>query len=547
MFMLIAHKRNKILLTLLLLKKLDLKCMTINDATGSNDTDGLNATSEPNDGNSPNVTSGPNEGVDEVFYGELNDADGDNSESDLVDGDNLLSDDDEEEMVAIKNKSKLVEDLGLDVVLEESVHVSIEKNEDVRGLGSGEEMDYLDSSDVCSYETDSDGGIICKKCGGTDPNGTFELMVERPTESKKPKFRRLYMRFSALKEGFKRFCRSVISLDGCYLKRSFKGEILSVVGRDGNNQNFPIAWAPVEVENKDTWAWLLQNIQNDLNLGDDSKFTLISDIQKGLLEEFHQCLPNVEHKFCARHMYANWKKLHRGGDLQLLFWSCCKATTCPQFEQYSSRIGQLKKKTFDDLMLKDLQHWSKALFSTRSKCDTIESNFLEAFNSAILGAEFKSIISMFEEIRHYVMLRLVEHKKDHLAGKMSCAIELKKKKLEIHKGISAYCDLIWNEIEGYEVMCHQDISVGDIRGWTCTCRVQTEGAQTKFAQQAATSSPSTQPMPTSPHTQPPVLSMPSRYNVTAHGPRERTITYFVACLIFLLLLTVDIVMLLMIL
>ncbi|KAK8593843.1 hypothetical protein V6N12_045916 [Hibiscus sabdariffa] len=357
MFMLIAHKRNKILLTLLLLKKLDLKCMTINDATGSNDTDGLNATSEPNDGNSPNVTSGPNEGVDEVFYGELNDADGDNSESDLVDGDNLLSDDDEEEMVAIKNKSKLVEDLGLDVVLEESVHVSIEKNEDVRGLGSGEEMDYLDSSDVCSYETDSDGGIICKKCGGTDPNGTFELMVERPTESKKPKFRRLYMRFSALKEGFKRFCRSVISLDGCYLKRSFKGEILSVVGRDGNNQNFPIAWAPVEVENKDTWAWLLQNIQNDLNLGDDSKFTLISDIQK----------------------------------------------------------------------------------------------------------------------------------------------------------------------------------------------VQTEGAQTKFAQQAATSSPSTQPMPTSPHTQPPVLSMPSRYNVTAHGPRERTITYFVACLIFLLLLTVDIVMLLMIL
>ncbi|KAK9019590.1 hypothetical protein V6N11_054106 [Hibiscus sabdariffa] len=111
-----------------------------------------------------------------------------------------------------------------------------------------------------------------------DPNGTFELMVERPTEVEKPKFKRLYVCFSALKEGFKRFCRLVISLDGCYLKGSFKGEILSVVGRDGNNQIFPIAWALVEVENKDTWTWFLQNIQNDLNLGDGSNFTLISDM-----------------------------------------------------------------------------------------------------------------------------------------------------------------------------------------------------------------------------------------------------------------------------
>ncbi|KAK9038432.1 hypothetical protein V6N11_023301 [Hibiscus sabdariffa] len=401
--------------------------------------------------------------VDKVFHEELNDVDGDNNESDWVDGDNLLSDDDDEEMVAIKNKFKLVEDLGPDVVLEESVHVSIEENEDLKGLGGGEETDYLDSSDAGSYETNSDGGIICKKsahsfdfrfvsnrkekirvvckangcpflihtswdksdgcykiktlviehqCSITfknkranyklvgkhflskfrilpklkivemqklgreelkvelqkhtcikarkwalekirgsvvlefnrlfdyvfalrsvDPNGTFELMVERPTEVEKPKFRRLYVCFGALKEGFKKFCRPIISLDGCYLKGSFKGEILSVVGRDGNNQIFPIAWALVEMENRDTWTWFLQNIQKDMNLGDGSNFTLISDTQK----------------------------------------------------------------------------------------------------------------------------------------------------------------------------------------------VQTESAQTKFAQPATTSSPPTQPMPTSPQTQPLVVSIPSRYNVTAHGPRGRTI------------------------
>ncbi|KAK9008792.1 hypothetical protein V6N11_080270 [Hibiscus sabdariffa] len=113
-----------------------------------------------------------------------------------------------------------------------------------------------------------------------DPGGTFELMVERPTAADIPNFKRLYVCFSALKEGFKKYCRPVISLDKCFLKGPFKGEILSVVGRDSNNQIFPIAWAVVEVENRDSWAWFLKNIQYDFQLGDGEKFTLISDMHK---------------------------------------------------------------------------------------------------------------------------------------------------------------------------------------------------------------------------------------------------------------------------
>ncbi|KAK8571946.1 hypothetical protein V6N12_028012 [Hibiscus sabdariffa] len=37
-------------------------------------------------------------------------------------------------------------------------------------------------------------------------------------------------------------------------ERDFKGEILVDVGRDGNNQIFLVAWAAVEVENRETWA-----------------------------------------------------------------------------------------------------------------------------------------------------------------------------------------------------------------------------------------------------------------------------------------------------
>ncbi|KAK8601214.1 hypothetical protein V6N12_051055 [Hibiscus sabdariffa] len=248
----------------------------------------------------------------------------------------LVSDDEEEEILSIKNKFRAVtkkikkkpqvEDLGPDVALK-SVSPFEEGNEDaLGGLGSGEDTDYLDISDVGSYETNSDGDfisrsndmvffddstivprfelgmvfktqqqlkdalyayamasrfdfkyvsnrkektrVVCKKkcvllfymhgfykiktlvteqqCSITFQNkranfklvgkhflptirsaypyGTFELMVERPTIADRPNFKRLY------------------------------GEILSVVGRDSNNQIFPIAWAVIEVENRDSWT-----------------------------------------------------------------------------------------------------------------------------------------------------------------------------------------------------------------------------------------------------------------------------------------------------
>ena len=52
-----------------------------------------------------------------------------------------------------------------------------------------------------------------------------------------------------LKAGWKSGCRPIIGLDGCFLKTVCGGQLLSAVGRDGNNQMFPIAHSIVEIEN----------------------------------------------------------------------------------------------------------------------------------------------------------------------------------------------------------------------------------------------------------------------------------------------------------
>ncbi|KAK8627969.1 hypothetical protein V6N13_063684 [Hibiscus sabdariffa] len=208
-----------------------------------------------------------------------------------------------------------------------------ENEVDLVGLYSGEETKYLDSTDVGSYETDSDGNVVPKKMGQNSiANYKF---VGKYFISKL----RILPTLSALREGFKKYCRPVVGLDGCFLKGSFKGEILSAMGRDCNNQIFPIAWAVVEVENRETWAWFLNNMQYDLGLGDGDGCTLLSDMQKGLLKEVPVCFPKIEYRFCARHMYANWRKVHKGGDLQLLFWKWCKETTQSEFVKYANIIA----------------------------------------------------------------------------------------------------------------------------------------------------------------------------------------------------------------
>ena len=61
-----------------------------------------------------------------------------------------------------------------------------------------------------------------------------------------------------------------------------------------------------------------------------------------------------------------------------------------------------------ELMSKGPKHWSKAFFRVKSKCDIVDNNLSKAFNSCIMEARQKSIITMLEEIRVKMMTRIVE-------------------------------------------------------------------------------------------------------------------------------------------
>ncbi|KAL3523280.1 hypothetical protein ACH5RR_016114 [Cinchona calisaya] len=79
-----------------------------------------------------------------------------------------------------------------------------------------------------------------------NPRSCLKIKLARPTIEEKGIFQELYYRLSTWKNGFLASCRPIIGLDGCFLKGPFAGQLVSAIGRDGNDNMYPIALAVVE-------------------------------------------------------------------------------------------------------------------------------------------------------------------------------------------------------------------------------------------------------------------------------------------------------------
>ncbi|CAI9285045.1 unnamed protein product [Lactuca saligna] len=199
-------------------------------------------------------------------------------------------------------------------------------------------------------------------------------------------FSKFYCCFQGVKQGWIEGCRRVIGLDGCFLKGVCKGELLCAIGRDANDKIYPIAWAVVNVENKQNWKWFLELLIDDLHLNLGNGFSLMSDQHKGLIEAVKELLPYVEHRQCARHICQNLQKRFTGAIYHTLFWRASKATTEHAFKVVMKEIETLNPEAHQYLMEKDPKTWSRAFFQTGRCCDAVENGFSESFNAVIVDA-----------------------------------------------------------------------------------------------------------------------------------------------------------------
>ncbi|KAI3458545.1 hypothetical protein Pfo_015208 [Paulownia fortunei] len=283
-------------------------------------------------------------------------------------------------------------------------------------------------------------------------------MVKKMNPGSVATITRLFLQYSAQIKGFLAGCRPVIGLDACHLKGSYSGQLMHAIGRDGNNQMFPLAMAVVEAENKDSWTWFLSLLNDIIGRPEEMGWIYILDKQKGLTETFKSIMHDVEHRFYIRHLYANFKNLYKGEDLKQL-----------EFKKHMDELKALNMGAYEWLIREHPSSWARSYFSTNTKCDMISNNISESFDQYINDSRDKPIITMMEMIRQQLMTRFQENKEltNNMSGEICPKIM---KNLEQTKFESTNCEVRLARNLIFEVYVGIRSFIVDMKRSHCSCK-----------------------------------------------------------------------------
>ena len=148
-------------------------------------------------------------------------------------------------------------------------------------------------------------------------------------------------------------CPPVMFVDGTFLTGQYKGQILTAIGVDGNNQIIPLAMAFVEGENFLSWVWFFRQVKIAI-VKDRPNVCVIHDRHAGILKAVKTLRnPTVDEptpwkdlqsRWCMRHLGANFFSQFKNKRLMNLFKKLCKQNQERKYQFIWSKLDEFTKK-----------------------------------------------------------------------------------------------------------------------------------------------------------------------------------------------------------
>ncbi|TXG56923.1 hypothetical protein EZV62_018236 [Acer yangbiense] len=172
--------------------------------------------------------------------------------------------------------------------------------------------------------------------------------------------------------------------------------------------------------------------------------------------------------YCARHIYANFRKTYSTKKLKDLFWEASRAYDVHVFKRAMTDISIVSVGAKAWLEEIEPKHWSRHAFEPSIKCDHVTNNVTETFNSLLGDYMVRTYLNLLEYIRRLVMIRFQQRKEDCTKWKSKFPLTVNKK--IVKASLKSRILKIIHVGEGeYEVLGLTRAHTAKLKSATCEC------------------------------------------------------------------------------
>ncbi|CAH9135731.1 unnamed protein product [Cuscuta epithymum] len=264
------------------------------------------------------------------------------------------------------------------------------------------------------------------------------------------------------------FCRSILIVDGSFLKAYYKGTLLTACAQDENNQVVPLAFGICDTESKDSWVWFFSKLSESLPFRED--MYIISDKHKGIISATKRIFPHAMQGYCVEHLRRNMVPKFKGNATHLCwkFKAAYKAGPIKEFEEYMTLLDSQDVRIRHCLEKIGTHKWAKCMSGPR-RYDVMTSNCAESMNNVDTSAMEYCITNVIDFIRETMQKWFVERKES--AEKTKTILTNKREKhlvdLQSQSAKLKVKPTSYFEFEVVDRHCRS--FVVDLQTRTCTC------------------------------------------------------------------------------
>nr|XP_016484967.1 PREDICTED: uncharacterized protein LOC107805439 [Nicotiana tabacum] len=216
--------------------------------------------------------------------------------------------------------------------------------------------------------------------------------IKRDAENR---FVYMFFMYGASISGWK-YCRSLIVVDGIFLKNKYKGVLLVAVTKDTNNQIFPIAFGVADSENNESYEWYFRELRKAIGIRKDLMF--LSDRHKAIANGIAKVFLECYHGICIYHLEKNLKQRRVRNTVINLFQCAARVYIQSEFDGFMSQIAAVDKKIFDYLMEETPGRWARS-HCPRRRYDMLTTNIVELVNNVLRRARELPLLTMMDFIQ----------------------------------------------------------------------------------------------------------------------------------------------------